>query len=387
VPSTTTARGAGTQDGAADRGGVQVRGLRMVFDDQSGGEVVALHDVDLDVAAGEFCVLLGPSGCGKTTLLRCIAGLEAPTAGSIDVDGRQAVVDGRVRLEPQRRPVGMVFQSYALWPHLSVAQNVAYPLTTGPRGDRPDKAAVRERVASVLDTMRIGHLAERRIGQLSGGQQQRVALARAVAAGNRVVLFDEPLSNIDAKVREDLRAELKSMQAELGFTAVYVTHDQVEALDLADRIVVLDHGRIAQAGTPEEVYFRPATRHVASFVGTSNLLPAVVVGEVGERLVVDCSLGRVEVPGSAARGRAPGSPVLLVTRANDWSVAAADASGPGWDGVVVASRLLGAYSEYVVEVAGERLRVWDAYRPWAVAGAAVRVDLDHEAGWVVDDDD
>ncbi|UMG91258.1 ABC transporter ATP-binding protein [Nocardioides sp. TF02-7] len=363
--------------------GVRVAGLRMVFRDQNRNEVVALQDVDLEVAAGEFCVLLGPSGCGKTTLLRCIAGLETPTDGSITIEGTPAVAEGRVLLEPQRRPVGMVFQSYALWPHLTVAQNVAYPLTTGPRRERPAKSEVRERVAAVLEAMRIPQLADRRIGQLSGGQQQRVALARAVAAGNRVVLFDEPLSNIDAKVREDLRVELKTMQKELGFTAIYVTHDQVEALDLADKVVVLDHGRIVQTGTPGEVYFRPSTRHVADFIGTSNLIAGVTRDVDDDRVSVDSALGMLDAPGDGV----PGEPAVVVSRAHDWWIEPTDeAPRPGWEGVLTSLRLLGAYTEYVVSVGATELRIWDRHHRWAEAGMRVRVGTDLDAAWVVRDD-
>ncbi|MEU0555139.1 ABC transporter ATP-binding protein [Dactylosporangium sp. NPDC006015] len=362
--------------------GVRVSGLHMVFRDAKHAEVTALQEVDLEVPAGQFCVLLGPSGCGKTTLLRCIAGLESPTAGTILVDGQTAVLDGRVVLETQNRPVGMVFQSYALWPHMNVAQNVAYPLTTGPRGARPAKAEVQRRVAEVLEKTRIAHLAERRIGQLSGGQQQRVALARALVAGNSVVLFDEPLSNIDAKIRENLRAELKAMQEEWGFTAIYVTHDQVEALDLADQIVVLDHGRIVQTGTPQDIYFRPMSRHVADFVGTSNLIAGTVLSQAADRVGLQTALGRVDVPGPPGIGPT----ALLMTRANDWWLQPQETSArDGWKGVVKARHLLGAYTEYLVEVGELTVRIWDRYHEWGGPGAGVVTGFDADAAWVVPD--
>jgi iron(III) transport system ATP-binding protein len=365
---------------------VLVRGLSMVYRDRSGTEVRALDEVDLEIDDGEFCVLLGPSGCGKTSLLRCVAGLETPARGTIEIGGQAAVIDGRVILQPQERPVGMVFQSYALWPHMTVAQNVGYPLTTGRRSSRPKKAQVRERVAAVLDMVEIGPLAERQISQLSGGQQQRVALARALAAGSNVVLFDEPLSNIDAKVRERLRGELKAMQERLGFTAVYVTHDQVEALDLADRVVVLDTGRIVQVGTPREIYYRPADTYVANFVGTSNLLSGRVLETRGmasaPRVLVRTELGEFEVPGEAA----PESAIGVVTRSGDWWMRPAGESA-GVLGQLLTVRMLGNYCEYVVAVGATKLRIWADDHDWAVEGVVVRVGFDPNKAWAVLDGD
>ena len=228
----------------------------------------ALEPVDLEVASGETVVLLGPSGCGKTTTLRIIAGLLAPDAG-----GRVRFDDDDVTALPiERRNVGMVFQSYALFPDRSVARNVAYGLEVRrvPRVERD------ERVASLLRLMRIEHLAHRAIGTLSGGQRQRVALARALAPRPRVLLLDEPLAALDAKLRDTLRVEIDALLRSLGVTAVYVTHDQAEAMALGDRIVVMDAGRIAQVGTARDIYLRPANRFVAEFVGTANRLRGVV---------------------------------------------------------------------------------------------------------------
>ncbi|OLT16150.1 hypothetical protein BJF78_14730 [Pseudonocardia sp. CNS-139] len=252
---------------------IAVRGLTKRFRRRDGTQVNAVDGIDLDVAEGEFLVLLGPSGCGKTTLLRVLAGLEEVDAGRVELDGR--VVDDpavRVCVPTERRGLSMMFQSYALWPHMTVAENVAYPLTTR-RVRRAERAA---RVRRVLDVVGIGPLAGQYPGQLSGGQQQRVALARALVAGDGVVLFDEPLSNVDAKVREQLRTEIARLHRELGFTAVYVTHDQEEALTLATRLLVLRDGRIAQSASPREVYTRPADLGVARFMGAGNEIPGML---------------------------------------------------------------------------------------------------------------
>lgn len=257
--------------GEGTRRGVDIVGLRKTFRAPDGSTVAAVDDVTLHMPKGEFCVLLGPSGCGKTTLLRCLAGLEHPDEGQLTIDGRP-VFGPKIRtVEPQDRPVGMVFQNYALWPNMNVADNVGFPLTTGPRDQRISKEQIRERVDEVLAIMGIASLGDRAIGQLSGGQQQRVALARAIVAGTDVVLFDEPLSNIDAKVREQLRHELRAMQQDLGFTAVYVTHDQAEAMELADQITVMRAGRVMQTGSARDVYDRPRSRYVAEFIGTALL--------------------------------------------------------------------------------------------------------------------
>jgi putative spermidine/putrescine transport system ATP-binding protein len=224
----------------------------------------ALEPLDLEIAAGETVVFLGPSGCGKTTTLRLIAGLEAPDSGGrVLFDGRDVTA-----LAVEKRNVGLVFQSYALFPNMDVRANIGYGLRV--RG--MERRAREERVAEMLAMMRIEALAHRRIDQLSGGQRQRVALARALAVRPRALLLDEPLTALDAKLRDALRVEIDALLRRLGITAVYVTHDQGEAMALGDRIVVMDHGRVAQAGTPREIYHAPATRFVAEFVGTMNRL-------------------------------------------------------------------------------------------------------------------
>ncbi|MCJ7712612.1 MAG: ABC transporter ATP-binding protein [Chloroflexi bacterium] len=231
------------------------------------GEVNAVDGVSLEIRAGEFFSLLGPSGCGKTTTLRMIGGFELPTSGQILLRGRDITND-----PPERRPVNMVFQSYALFPHLSVAENVAFGL----RRRGTDKAEITRRVGAALELVRLPDFGKRKPDQLSGGQQQRVALARALVCEPTVLLLDEPLGALDLKLRRQLQVELKRVQLEVGITFIYVTHDQEEALALSDRIAVMDHGRVEQLGTPEELYDAPRTRFVAGFIGTTNLLAGTI---------------------------------------------------------------------------------------------------------------
>jgi ABC-type Fe3+/spermidine/putrescine transport system ATPase subunit len=237
------------------------------------GDAVAVNEVSFTVGRGEHLTLLGPSGCGKTTTLRAIAGLEQPSAGRIGIDGR-AVFDGKARINvpAEERGVSMVFQSYAVWPHMTVFDNVAYGL----RVRKLSPADVRANVERALDLVQMRHLADRGASKLSGGQQQRVALARAVAFSPTVVLFDEPLSNLDAKLRAEMRVELRELQRRLDITSVYVTHDQEEALAISDRVIVMNVGVIEQIGTPEEIYNKPINRFVADFVGSANLLKGKV---------------------------------------------------------------------------------------------------------------
>ncbi|GAA4548579.1 ABC transporter ATP-binding protein [Pseudonocardia xishanensis] len=246
--------------------GVEVHGLVKHY-----GGAPVVRGLDLDVRPGEFLTLLGPSGCGKTTTLRCVAGLESPQAGEIRIGDRTVVGQGRF-IPPEKRDIGMVFQSYALWPHLTVAGNVGYPLRRRGRS----RAETASRVREVLDFVDLGHLADRSIGRLSGGQQQRVALARALAAQPQLLLFDEPLSNLDAKLRATLRDELRRLHATVGTTSIYVTHDQTEAMTLSTRVAVMNGGVVEQLGTAREVFDRPRTRFVADFVGIENLLDLTV---------------------------------------------------------------------------------------------------------------
>ncbi|OON32939.1 spermidine/putrescine ABC transporter ATP-binding protein [Micromonospora sp. Rc5] len=245
---------------------MRIRALRREF-----GSFAALEGLDLDVPAGEFVALLGPSGCGKSTALNLLAGLLEPTTGTVSLDGRR--ID---RLPPEKRGIGMVFQNYALFPHLTVADNIAFGLRM--RGcPKPERA---ERVRRALDLVRLRAQADRYPRQLSGGQQQRVAIARAVVVEPRLVLMDEPLSNLDASLRLDLRTEIRALHQQLGLTTIYVTHDQAEALSLADRLVVLRDGAVQQVGTPAEVYERPANAFVAGFVGYRNSVPGELAAGV-----------------------------------------------------------------------------------------------------------
>jgi putative spermidine/putrescine transport system ATP-binding protein len=258
------------------------------------GDVVAVEDFNLSAEAGEFVSFLGPSGCGKTTTLRMIAGFEQPTTGTIQIDGRD--VTG---VAPNRRNVGMVFQSYALFPNMTVADNIGFGLKVRKKsGDQ-----VRRRVAELLELINLPDKGGRYPYQLSGGQQQRVALARALAFEPQVLLLDEPLSALDAKIRVALRHEIRQIQRQLGITTVYVTHDQEEALSLSDRVVVMSEGRMEQVGTPFEVYNFPTTAFVASFVGTLNVLPGVVVDSARGELTVAGQPIRLRAGFEGARGR------------------------------------------------------------------------------------
>lgn len=268
---------------------------------KSYGPTTVVQRFDLAVERGEFISFLGSSGCGKTTTLRMVAGFETPTEGTIRIDGRDVT-----RLPANGRKVGMVFQSYALFPNMTVAQNVAFGLRVA--GQPAD--AIKTRVAEMLDLIKLPKLADRYPYQMSGGQQQRVALARAIATKPQILLLDEPLSALDAKIRVSLRDDIRALQRELGITTIYVTHDQEEALSMSDRIVVMSEGRMEQVGTPSEVYNRPRTRFVASFVGHLNLLQGTVA---------DASGGRVSVEGQDLTTGAPiaaaaGAPVTLALR-------------------------------------------------------------------------
>ncbi|MGW9114994.1 ABC transporter ATP-binding protein [Microbacterium sp. NPDC055683] len=254
------------------------------------GATRVLHGVDLDVRPGEFLSLLGPSGCGKTTLLRILAGLEQATGGVVRIGGADVSA-----VPTNKRDLGMVFQAYSLFPHLTVRQNTAFGLERR----RVEKRATASRASDALALVGLAHLADRYPHQLSGGQQQRVALARAIVTEPRVLLLDEPLSALDAKVRVQLRDEIRRLQLRLGITTVFVTHDQEEALAVSDRIAVMDAGRIDQVGSPEDLYLRPATPHVAAFVGLSSIVPAVVAG--GHATVLGTVL---PVVGEAADGAA-----------------------------------------------------------------------------------
>ena len=238
------------------------------------GDVVVLKEFDQVFQDKEFITLLGPSGCGKTTMLRMIAGFERPTSGEISIDGR-VVSSDKTFVPPEKRDIGMVFQSYAVWPHMNVFDNVAYPLKI----KKMPKEEIKERVDAILEVVHLSQYADRMPSQLSGGQQQRVALGRALVAEPKLLLLDEPLSNLDAKLRESMRYEIKEIQRRLGITVVYVTHDQVEAMTMSDRVFVINQGIIQQIGSPIEIYSHPANQFVADFVGKVNFLRGSVEGD------------------------------------------------------------------------------------------------------------
>lgn len=250
-------------------GFVTVKGLRKRY-----GDVWAVDDVSFEIEEGKLLVLLGPSGCGKTTTLRCIGGLEHAQSGEIIVDGKAVTdVSSGIFLQPEARGMGMVAQSYAIWPHMSVFENIAFPL----RMRKESREVIAERVQDALEVVRLGGLGDRNATDLSGGQQQRVALARAIVGRPKVLLFDEPLSNLDAKLREQMRYLLKDIQREINITAVYVTHDQAEAMGLGDELLVMNFGKIEQRGRAREVYCDPATRFVAEFIGVANMFEGTLV--------------------------------------------------------------------------------------------------------------
>jgi putative spermidine/putrescine transport system ATP-binding protein/putrescine transport system ATP-binding protein len=316
------------------------------------GGVAAVDGISFAVGSGQIVSLLGPSGCGKTTTLRLIAGFETPDAGRIVIGGRD--MTGR---RPYERNVGLLFQDYALFPHMTVEQNIAY----GPRYRGMSRADIPRRVAELVGLTRLAGLEKRRPGQLSGGQQQRVALARALATNPEVVLLDEPLSALDAKLRQELRVELREILAKVGTTTIVVTHDQEEAMSLADQVLVMDRGRIMQRGAPAEIYARPANRFVAEFIGRSNWFSGRLSrdGEGGHRRLVTEDGTALLVAAPAAF---PGGPVEVCVRPERMAVAAAAPCGGGepgpghtaLPGTLVDAALLGAWVHYVVEAAGGR---------------------------------
>jgi len=268
------------------------------------GEVLAVDDVNLEVKTGELVTILGPSGCGKTTTLRMIAGFEYPTSGSILIGDKDVA-----KIPPNKRGLSMVFQSYALFPHLTIYENVAYGL----RVQKLPANEIRERTERALDLMQLTTMAKRYPSQVSGGQQQRIALARAIVIEPSVLLFDEPLSNLDAKLREYMRDELRKLQKRLGITSLYVTHDQSEAMAISDRVVIMKEGRIRQVGTPREIYAFPQSRFVADFMGKANFLEVEVLGTNGESARIDIG-GKTFIVPRAGRVRPNSGSALLVVR-------------------------------------------------------------------------
>jgi iron(III) transport system ATP-binding protein len=340
--------------------GVTIRGLTKRY-----GDVAAVEGLDLDVGPGELVALLGPSGCGKTTTLRLVAGFLEPEAGEIRVGDRLLSSPAGVT-PPEHRKMAMIFQSYALWPHMTVAQNVAYGLRFGRRSERADRG---RRVSDILRAVQLGGYEARYPGELSGGQQQRVAVARALVVEPEILLLDEPLSNLDANLREEMRFEIRRLHEAFGITTLYVTHDQAEAMVISDRIAVLERGRVAQLGTAEDLFERPATRFVAQFIGRTNL----VDGVVAEPGVVTRGALRLRVATADAK---PGTEVAVSIRPHAITLVPGDLapSGPEVNvlrGVVTRVSYLGAGVDYEVDAGGVTLRVAAPAAARIAAGTAV----------------
>jgi iron(III) transport system ATP-binding protein len=322
---------------------VVLENVRKVFTDPERPDraVTAVDGVSLEVREGELVTFLGPSGCGKTTALRIVAGFEHPTSGRVFIGGQEVT-----HLPPHVRNTAMVFQSYAIFPHLTVAQNVAFGLEM--RGI--PKREIPAKVQGILEMVELAGLEHRAPEQLSGGQQQRVALARAIITEPRVLLFDEPLSNLDAKLREQMRGEVRRLQQRLGITSIYVTHDQAEAMALSDRIVVMEAGRVQQEGSPLDVYARPANRFVADFIGRVNFLEGRVASVGSGGLTMDVRGRRLVVPGSSAP-LAAGDPATLVVRPETIRLSPA-VGASAFSGMIRRATYLGATVEYELEWEG-----------------------------------
>jgi ABC-type sugar transport system ATPase subunit len=360
------------RSGAAATGEAAMSAIVLERLCKSFGTAAVIHDVDLSIASGEFVVLVGPSGCGKSTLLRMVAGLEDITDGRVSIDGR--VIND---LAPADRDIAMVFQDYALYPHMSVAENMAFGL----KMRKTEPAEITRRVAEAAEILKLGPLLDRRPAQLSGGQRQRVAMGRAIVRAPAAFLFDEPLSNLDAALRVELRFEIARLHRRMRATTLYVTHDQVEAMTLADRIVVMNAGRVEQVGRPMELYERPVSLFVARFIGspTMNTLEARVV-ETASGLALDAAGVRIPV-GSRTHGLAAGAAVVIGVRPEDLSEAAPDAA---WlAGEVAMVERLGSHTFAHVEIGADRAVTVELPRtsdvavgdPLALAGDPRRLHL------------
>lgn len=355
----------------------------VVQDDE---DKVAVDHIDLEIEDGIFFTMLGPSGCGKTTTLRCIAGLEKPTSGRIAI-GNRMVYEERVLVPVHDRQLGMVFQSYAVWPHMTVAENVAFPLTVGK--NQPSKAEVRRRVEEKLELVGLGGLGRRMATQLSGGQQQRLSLARALVSEPKVLLLDEPLSNLDAKLRDRMRAELRSIQQEIGITTVFVTHDQVEALSMSDRVAVMSNGRIEQMGTPKEIYHEPRTAFVAAFIGGANLIRGTVTASDGSVTTASTDVG--DIRGIDVRGVAVGDRVVVALRIEDavlhtTTPDATSLRGSLIEGEVELVLFNGPNTDAHVERAGVSFQVRTDSRATVSRGDRVQVEFPTEHVRILPDD-
>jgi iron(III) transport system ATP-binding protein len=331
---------------------VEISDLRKQFQTES-GPVEAIKGISFRVPEGGLLTLLGPSGCGKSTTLRCLAGLDQPEAGTIKIDDQVVFSREARRFEPpERRPVGMVFQSYAIWPHMTVFDNVAYPL----RGRGIRKAQIDQNVNRVLSLAGLAGLVDRPAPQLSGGQQQRVAVARALVANPKVLLLDEPLSNLDAKLRQHMRVEIRHLQKQSGVTAVYVTHDQEEAMAVSDEILFMSDGVIVEGGQPEEIYRRPRKKLTAEFFGDANFVKGRVRGKDQDYLMVETSLGMLRCSGSE---RLAGEETCVFFRPEDVDVTRERVEGHSLlSGTITQVTFLGKFVECLVQVCNdEKLKV------------------------------
>ena len=330
---------------AKEKKGVKIEHVSKIYQDpKTGKDFYAVHDANIDIAPGEFICLLGPSGCGKTTILRMIAGFESPDEGEIYLGGEPIN-----ELTPNKRDTAMVFQSYALLPHYNIFDNVAYGLKLR----KMDEATIKQKVTNILGLVGLEGMENRMTNQLSGGQQQRVALARALVLEPGVLLFDEPLSNLDAKLRVDMRNEIRRIQQEAGITAVYVTHDQSEAMAISDQIIIMKKGVVDQIGTPHEVYYRPKDEFVADFIGESNFLRGKLVEKDGASGVADIEGHMVEIADIAKHEI--GDDVVLVLRPE--SAALADEGA--LRAKVTLSRFMGNYQNYQVMVGDTLVKITD----------------------------
>ncbi|MEM4001042.1 MAG: ABC transporter ATP-binding protein [Saccharolobus sp.] len=321
------------------------------------GRVTAVDGVDLHVRKNEVFCIIGPSGCGKTTLLRCIAGLERPEKGRILINGSIVFdMENKIFVPPEKRGIGMVFQIFAIWPHMKVFENIAYPLTI--KG--VPKSEIRQRVKAVLELVGLQGLEERYPHELSGGQQQRVSLARALIMNPKVILFDEPMSNLDAKLAEKLKVDIKVLLKRLGISAIYVTHDQLEALTVADRIAVMNNGKICQVGTPIEIYNKPANQFVAEFVGVSNKVKGKIVRILNEEYIqVTTDIGEI-IARKPSTNVKINDYVTVFIRVNDISLHSLESDQQGvnmFKGRIKAKSFTGENIIYIIEVNNTDIRV------------------------------
>jgi len=398
IASAESSVAAGISEFSARSSGVTLTGITKIFSTVGGtGETVAVNHINLEVANGELVTLLGPSGCGKTTTLRMISGFEYPSSGQIMIGGRDVA-----NVPPNKRGVSMVFQSYALFPHLSVWENIAYGLKV----KKLPRQELLSRTGKVIALMQLEGMERRFPNQLSGGQQQRVSLARAIVIEPSVLLFDEPLSNLDAKLREHMRDELRSLQKRLGITSLYVTHDQGEAMAISDRVVIMKDGDLIQVGSPQEIYEYPNCKFVANFIGKANFISGVYQGIEGKSAIVTVG-GEATVDGQATvggqgaglrllipnpgamKGLSPGNACSLALRPESASLASGE-NVEGIPGQVLRATYFGSKVEYEVETAPATL-VIEGYNPQRSAcfteGDKVKVVLDLECVRVLVDEE